>query len=135
MLTVDQVLSLHKLSCECDEKIKVHCPNCLMAEVVMSLSTQIESMRKTNGNMTKDLKSIRDSVTSMNNRHNVHIQALQTYYHLLHKDCPCLIQLEGVPQGKCGSPWITLVHKEVEKLTRKEEQQQITDFLAKKGSN
>lgn len=137
MLNIDQVLSLHKMACECDDKIRVKCPNCLMAEVTLHLSTELGTTQTAHNTLATEVKQLRDAIANVNRRHDIHIEALQHYYHLTNKNCPCMIMLKGIPKGKCESPWKTLGANEVvTRLKREEELTAITMYLAeKKGGN
>lgn len=70
----------------------------VMAMSVYAHVTKANLMEAENIVLKKQNKFLKD-------RHNVHIQAIQHYYHLLHKDCPCL---DEENPGVCLSPWETI---------------------------
>ena len=112
MITLEQVNTMNKMLCECEGE-EHKCPNCLFKELIthlsgkqIALNTMISSAMLENEEIMAEVKQMRKAIKHQNRIHEMHIEALQHYYHVIHKDCPCLIKLKGVT-GKCGSPWVT----------------------------
>jgi len=52
------------------------------------------------------VRDIRKTFGSFRTRHELHMAALDRYYHVVHKRCPCKIMVDDEPMGKCESPWL-----------------------------
>jgi len=81
--------------CECEADIDIKCHMCIASEIVGSIETihaENKILKRTNKNLIE--------------RHNIHLDALDRYYHRLHKECPCL-EPDAHEQltTKCNSPW------------------------------
>ena len=86
------MIELLKAMCACEEGLAVVCPMCKIKEYVEtadSKSTLYQDMKIQN-------KMMKDS-------HLLHLEALNNYYHLIHKHCPCF------SDKNCESPWLNKV--------------------------
>lgn len=88
---VDQQSAMKMLEamCECDPEIDVSCPMCLIKEYVETTTKEDESIR-----------DLRTQVKFMKESHFIHLDALNNYYHIIHRQCPCK------SEKKCESPWL-----------------------------
>ncbi len=108
-MNLENTLEILAALCECAENRK--CLICAIKDTMEEMNDHLEIAQK--------------AVNIANERHNLHIDALNAYWHQIHKDCPCL-----TPPGKCKSPWETIQVDSTEpQLTRSEELNMIEEFL------
>ena len=89
MVDQESAMKILDAMCECEPDIDVSCPMCL-------IKSYVETIAKAETNV-KDLKI---QVKVMKESHFIHLDALNNYYHIIHKRCPCK------SEGKCESPWL-----------------------------
>ena len=99
MLTNENVNDLLTAMCECEPNIK--CVPCKIKERhevnVIDLNYLHETVNN-NQILWKQNKA-------MKLLHGLHLDALNNYYHALHKECPCRHDVKA----KCHSPWLNKV--------------------------
>lgn len=99
MLTDELTIQLLNAMCECETNIQ--CAICKVKEKVEDLQKQLMTMEEIKANNTM----FRRQNKAMRVVHVLHLDALNSYYHLLHKQCPCKTEVDG----KCESPWLNVV--------------------------
>jgi hypothetical protein len=120
MITNNEARELAKMLCICEDGFT--CPSHMFLEIIENQEVKI--------------KRIQSGNKSLISKHNANINCLQHYYHIIHKNCPCLTEdKDGIP-GKCESGWITITPpEETKKLNREQELKAISEFMEQKDED
>ena len=95
---------IQEMVCECDEIVSDDpCIQCKLAEELVSatddlkkVSEQCVALKRENVQVHKTYKRIQEV-------HEMHIDALNRYWHRGHRDCPCE---DGKFPARCESIWL-----------------------------
>jgi len=118
--------------CECDANIDARCPACMVSDFVKSMEAELAAATENRKTATDKYAEGKKAVRAMSLAHNMHIDALNVYWHWRHRACPCGIHLEDdAVIGKCESPWSRVEVEEVTRLNRKEELEAVDEFMKK----
>ncbi len=98
MITHELMSQMLSAMCECETNIK--CIPCRIKERTDHLEAQVDRLP----DMQSRLNSYYKQNVAMRITHKLHLDALNNYYHALHK-CPCRTE----ENGKCESPWLNIV--------------------------
>lgn len=99
MLTAELMNEMLSAMCECESNVK--CMPCRIKERTDHLEEQVAKLPEMQGRLNIYYKQN----VAMRITHKLHLDALNNYYHALHKECPC----RSDEAGKCESPWQNIV--------------------------
>lgn len=76
-------------------------------------------------------EALKESNQNLIRLHNINIESLLYYWHLLHSDCPCVLG----DKKDCKSPWRRIhLQEQLPIRTRAQELQAIEDFIKESNS-